>query len=153
MTIPFYKLCRTCGFFNGNQSVCSRQNIQVNPEEDYCSFHISQDTNTCAICKGPLTIDSVIIEPNIPLCAGCFNAYYNRCEACRHYQEGCAFNEDNSEPHIINQTTRQGFMSIQQQIRNPKLVERHCTKCQCAINKECQRNNHGTVCPNWTLIV
>ena len=152
-TIPFNKLCRTCGFLSSDQSVCNRQKIKVNSNEDFCAWHIPKNNSVCVVCKNPIANDAIILEPNIPICANCYNAYYGRCEACRHYQEGCALQNDRTEPPIINQTVRQGFMTIQQQVRNPKLVNRHCVKCQCGIDKQCLRDGHGAGCPNWTLLV
>ena len=66
----------------------------------------------------------------------------------------CGFRTDHTMPAYVTQNVRKGFMTMQTQVKNPNLVEKHCTTCRCSIDDRgtCgKENNAGSDCPHWAF--
>ncbi len=153
--VPFFYKCKTCasrGMTAQNQPACAKFKISINPEEDFCAWHTSENTTSCAVCGS--TEQLIIYETNdtvIPFCPNC-SALIGTCQTCKNKGQ-CDFQNDHSEPQVVMKTVRQGMMTMQTQVKNPKLVERHCKHCQCGLpTGECLVENNGAGCKNWKMI-
>ena len=153
--MDFKYKCKSCvrkGKFQDGSDGCSKFNIKINLEKDGCSWH-KRDETTCCLCGN--SDDNMIILYGVnndvyPFCNNCFKSYHT-CQLCQD-KNICEFKNDHSEPQIIMQTIRQGYMTMQQQVKNPKLIAKHCTTCHCSWGKEnCHKDDNGINCPNWQL--
>ena len=107
------------------------------------------------MCGKSVPISSLIIwinkdeTINTAICQNCYNNIGN-CATCT-YNEVCNFETDHSEPHYVMQTVQQGFMTMQKQVKNPHLVEKHCISCRCSTDGKgtCMREENGTNCGCW----
>ena len=151
--------CKTCALrssFQDGTPACSKFKIKVDPEKDYCSWHKqSQDLIKCRICGQQFNNSDLIIfeinKQHLIVCNNC-SQYIGACNSCVHQSE-CSFKADHSEPQFVRQTVRQGMMTMQQQVKNPYLVEKHCMNCICSYGYQgdcCKDNNCG--CKNWQVI-
>ena len=83
-------------------------------------------------------------------CNNCYQ-HYHTCNTCIN-QLICGFKNDHSEPQVVMKTVHQGFMTMQQQVKNPNLIAKHCTTCKCSWDREnCHKDNNGICCPNYQL--
>ncbi len=152
--IPFFYRCKTCasrGTTQSNQPACAKFKISINPEEDFCAWHTNESTTSCAFCgqTGSLTIYELNDEI-LPLCANC-SSMIGTCHTCENIAT-CDFQNDHNEPQVVMKTVRQGMMTMQTQIKNPVLVDRHCKHCQCGLTTgDCLRDNNGIGCKNWKV--
>lgn len=155
MKMDFKKMCRTCanqGTFNDGSPGCVKFKIKVDLNKDFCSWHADKDVPTCIICGA--TENLIIINNDddiITVCQEHHDVYYS-CQTCENLNK-CEFKQDQSEPPYIMQQVRQGPMVIQQQVKNPTLVQRHCPKCCCSSKIDgqvvCVKENQGYACPSW----
>jgi hypothetical protein len=155
--MDFKYLCRTCrrqGTFRDGSPGCAKFNIKVNPEEDFCAWHDSEDTPICAFCEETEGLLLINFYDNWHyICQNHFSVLYT-CQTCD-WSAQCGFHNDpNGQPYIVQQV-RQGNMIIQQQVKNPEMISQHCTTCHCSFGdkndclKESYPNEKG--CPNWQL--
>lgn len=152
--MDFKYKCKTCLYAKQLQDGsygCTKFNIKIDLNKDGCSWHKLTGT-PCCICGKPE--DNLIVlygtdNTVYPFCQNCYQ-YYHTCQLCQNANI-CGFMDDHSEPQVINQTVRQGFMVIQQQVKNPKLIDKHCTVCKCGNNKNCNKDTNGVTCSNWQL--
>lgn len=151
--IPFYYLCRTCLSRGKAQStpICTKFKIPINPEEDFCSFHSAEDGIICALCGS--TEHLIIYEfgdKYLITCASCSQAI-GTCKTCENIQT-CDFANDHSEPQVVMKTIHRGMMTMQSQVKNPNLVNRHCLHCSCGSPEgSCGRDDNGVSCQNWQV--
>lgn len=157
--MDFRYACRTCGHrgkTDKGEDACGKFQIKIDLMKDGCSWHINEPV-TCATCKrqyDPSEV-TVYITDTMECCYVCQNCYsqFHTCGTCEIYPK-CGFSEDHTEPQVVTKTVRQGFMTMQTQVKNPTLVHRHCSTCQCSWNADgdCQRENEtGAHCPHWQL--
>lgn len=138
----------------GGIPACSKFKIQINPEEDYCSWHENKEAAKCAYCD---STESLILhyinDDDYILTCPTHSQYMYTCATCKYVDE-CGFNNDTSgEPKVVSQRIQQGFMVIQQQVKNPNLIARHCSVCRCSIkdsNNTCLKDSNGVGCANWS---
>lgn len=155
--MEFKYACRTCGHrgkTNDGQDACSKFKIKIDLSKDGCSWHIAQLV-TCSTCKQQFAPSEVTayVTDTMKVCYVCKNCYsqFYTCGTCENYPK-CGFSEDRTEPQVVTKTIRQGFMTMQTQVKNPTLVQRHCSICQCSSDGDCQRENeNGAHCPHWQL--
>ena len=149
------KPCKTCilrGATNTGAPACTKFKILIGDiESNGCTWHLSE-SSVCEICGQKK--DSVLIwqqeEVEKVICADCYPKMY-ACHTCVN-SSICGFRNDHSEPQIVNKTIQQGFMTMQTQVKNPNLVEKHCSTCQCSkTDNECFKDENGVECPNWRL--
>lgn len=141
---------------NGSPACILYQKI-IDPTKDFCSQHTPiNNTVKCDVCNLSIYPASqfniwLINDKDYYVCPNC-NKYIGTCNSCAYTSE-CDFRNDHSEPQIINQTVQQGFMTVQTQVKNPKLVEKHCISCRCSIDNKgtCLKNDNAAVCPNWVI--
>jgi len=120
----------------------------------FSQLKIPIHTEQCQFCsKEYPTIQLVatnIEDKTLFLCPQCYNVIGN-CRSCT-YVETCGFQADHSEPHQVPQTVRQGPMIMNVQMKNPHLIEKHCSTCRCQMATECQREKDtGLHCPNYKI--
>ena len=154
------KKCKNCGLRGTLQDgslACSKFKIKINPEEDYCSWHIPESSITnCSICKQLIPSKDILIYPfqnqNLFLCDKCAQLI-GTCHTCA-YQQNCGFRSDRSEPQVVMRTVRQGMMTMQTQVKNPNLVQKHCLNCRCSYGTEgnCLRDSNGVACNSWSIL-
>lgn len=125
--------CQTCAQSrktDRGQDACAKFKIIINPAVDFCSWHTDKNAETCCICGATenLIIEELNNKPYI-FCEGHLNALHT-CQGCAETTH-CAFKEDHSEPQVVAKTIRQGFATIQTQIKNPNLMAKHCATCIC----------------------
>ena len=157
--IPFFYKCKSCGQrgqTNDGREACAKFKIVINPEEDFCSWHTTKDSSKCTFCG---SADNLILydignDDHLIVCSKCYPALFS-CQTCSNAQD-CSFAADRSEAQYVMKTVRQGFTTMQTQIRNPNLVSKHCSICHCGLATTspgdfiCQKdNNEG--CKNWQL--
>lgn len=155
--MDFKYLCRTCrrqGTFRDGSPGCAKFNIKVNPEEDFCAWHEEKNISTCVFCGE--TNGLILAEFNNQwyyICPDHLNVLYT-CQACEH-ADTCGFKEDHTEQQYVMRQTRQGPMIVQQQVKNPSLITKHCATCHCAYGDahNCFKEEFATSpgCPNWQL--
>ena len=153
--MDFKKKCGTCanqGTFQDGSPGCVKFKIKVDLNKDFCSWHADKDIPHCKFCNE--TKNLVIInfnnENTILVCqehAGVFNT----CQTCEFIHQ-CGFQQDNSEPQFVMKSIYQGNMVMQQQVRNPNLIKKHCPSCHCSHSDEsmCLKGTEFN-CPNWSL--
>lgn len=151
--------CKTCGFkgnFQNGTPACSKLKIAIDPENDFCSWHISENSVTyCDFCKTTIPIKDTFInyfgDKMLLICQNC-NNLLGTCHTCVHMAE-CNFRNDHTEPQMVMKTVRQGMMMMQTQVKNPNLIKKHCTKCNCSYgtNGECLKEVNGDGCQSWQL--
>ena len=153
--MDFKYKCKSCAYrgrFQDGSDGCSKFNIKVNLEKDGCSWH-KGDGSRCCLCDKPsdnLTLWCTDANEWYVFCPECYS-HIHTCSTCRDGQV-CPFQYDKSEPPYITKTIRQGFMTMQQQVKNPNLIAKHCTTCHCFWEKEnCHKETNGVSCPNWQL--
>ena len=97
----------------------------------------------CAICGSEIPQGSGVIPHgyNAILCNRC-GAFLWKCETCA-IRASCAINSYNGDkPKIVNQTIRQGNVTMTKQVINPELVNEFCTVCKCgncASSENCEK--------------
>lgn len=157
------KPCKTCarlGQYQNGASGCVKFKIEVNPATDFCSWHItSGQTTQCELCHSNINNKDIILwisqdgNKTIACCQECVNKM-GMCATC-YYNNQCGFINDHSEPQYVNRTIQKGFMTMQTQIKNPHLVDKHCATCRCSyqINGEyqCQKEDNNLYCHNWIM--
>jgi hypothetical protein len=155
-----FKPCKTCeerGVTQDNSPACRKFKVPIEDiEKCGCTWHNTTGQKyQCDLCKQ--LYSSLIIyqteDRELYLCENCYNNL-NTCRTCRHATE-CGFTNDRSAPQYINQTTNNGFMRVQQQVKNPTLVERHCLSCRCSIDDKgtcCREIDAGVSCGHWMLL-
>ena len=142
MPTIYARTCASCGLLNPNtKNTCLLTNFRVDPSSEYCSKHASS-LERCELCGQVLIRKGIVIDGPHLVCENC-NQQINHCGTCANGLH-CSFNEDPTPPQqkFIQQQTRQGNMTISQQVRNPSLVEKTCKNCQCfnhGIN-QCSRD-------------
>lgn len=152
-------LCKTCthrGVAQNGSPACVLHKKIINPDIDFCSDHINQqETIPCDFCGQPVSPDDIRIHifdsATKFLCQHC-SQMVGTCQTCA-YGNDCGFANDRSMPQRVNQTVRQGGMIMQTQIKNPKLVEKHCLSCRCSFGTQgnCLREEPNAACSNWML--
>lgn len=149
------KPCKTCalrGATNTGTPACSKFKIPIDDiENNGCTWHIT-NIPTCEICGQPK--DTVMIWQNDNteklICTDCYNLI-GSCRTCANANI-CNFKNDHSEPQVVSKTIQQGFMTMQTQVKNPHLVEKHCSTCRCSdVNNNCFKDDNGANCTNWQL--
>lgn len=157
-TIPFNYKCKTCAnkrLAQNNTPACAKFKIKINPEEDFCAWHENENTAGCTICG---STDDLIIEviddENYLFCQGHYNAIHS-CQGCIN-NNVCTFVSDHSEPQVVMKTIRQGGMIMQTQVKNPNLIQKHCSQCQCSYadgtSFACVKDSSDHLgCQNWQL--
>ena len=153
--MDFKYKCKTCSYVGQLQdgsTGCSKFNIKIDLNKDGCSWHKSNAV-TCCVC-GKVDDNMILLygatDDIYPFCSECYE-YHHTCRLCKNGNI-CNFKADKSEPQIVSQTIRQGFVTMQQQIKNPNLVKKHCASCKCSWNSEnCHKDDNGVTCPNWQL--
>ena len=149
------KPCKTCalrGATDTGAPACSKFKIPIDDiENNGCTWHTT-NILTCEICGQPK--DTVMIWQNDNteklICSGCYNLI-GSCYTCVNANI-CNFKNDHSEPQVVSKTIQQGFMTMQTQVKNPHLVEKHCSICRCSdVNNNCLKDDTGAECPNWQL--
>lgn len=153
------KKCKFCGlrgtFQNGSPG-CTKFKIQVDPEKDFCSWQIPESgICKCSICNSNLPSKDAIIftfeDKTLIACNQC-EKLIGICQTCI-YNSQCAFEADRTEPHFVMQTTRQGMMTMQSRVKNPKLVKKHCVNCRCSYgnNGDCCKESNDAACAKWQI--
>lgn len=151
------RYCNTCanqGAFQDGSPGCAKFKIKINPEKDFCSWHSANNFPICTFCQEQEGL--VLIKLNDSwhyICQNHFSILYT-CQTCE-YNPICNFRNDSTEQQYVIQQVRQGNMILQQQVKNPNMVSRHCSTCHCSFGneydcfKESCANESG--CPNWQL--
>lgn len=111
------------------------------------------DTTTCIHCGRPCPQDAIVMaEPAAyAICRQCYTLY-NTCNACTNVVT-CAFNTHPSPlPKQIQQTIRQGNMTMQSFVKNPERIDITCKiGCHCWSDEfGCGRENN--ICGNYDEI-
>lgn len=153
-------LCKTCAYRGTAQNgspACSLHKKIVNPDIDFCSDHLNAAyAIPCQICQKNVKPSDLLIyqfgNSNLCICAQCAE-HIGTCTTCIN-QNHCSFQTDRSEPHVVMRTVRQGMMTMQTQVKNPNLVQKHCMNCQCSYGQErdCLKDENGGNCANWQII-
>lgn len=119
-------------------------------------FHPPTQTFKCQICQKDFPIKGLIIsyfdDNKIITCPKCYG-YLNTCILCE-YNNKCGLKTDTSgEPKIVTQTIRRGMMTVQTQVRNPKLVDKYCISCRCSYGDkgDCIKENNEADCPHYKI--
>jgi hypothetical protein len=109
----------------------------------------------CPICHKVVTQNFTVLtyfeDKFLTICPQCYG-YIGKCQTCE-YGAKCSFEADNSLPHIVLDTIRQGPAVIQRQIKNPVLVEKHCINCRCAWDDKgtCCAGDTNIDCSNYVI--
>ena len=160
------KYCKTCASLSKTQDgrdACARFKILINPNEDFCSQHVTKgQTEVCDICGTHLPIDQFYIWTNSDetkqslICGNCLKAM-NTCATCE-FGNICGFKSDRSEPQIVMKTVNNGMMRMQTQVKNPNLVIKHCQRCTCSNGADphirdivCFKDENGEGCKKWQM--
>ena len=156
MSFEMLFYCPYCRYYKDGQ--CTQLKIAVK-QTDTCPLFNNTPNEICRFCQKPLLpINSILIADNdkyIQICQSCYQQFYHTCHTCE-YNEKCGFQLDTSgKPKIVMQTIQQGPMVMQQQVKNPELVNQYCPNCQCYCSTEnigCLKDdNVGVNCANYTL--
>ena len=145
--------CRDCvhrGTSQNGSSACVLHQKLIDIEKDFCSSHaINNQTAICRICQKPQVDFIYQFEDKILLlCADC-QKHMGTCATCDHMNQ-CGFKNDHSEPQVVMQTIQQGFATMQVQVKNPRLIQKHCPTCHCSYdNENCQQDENGVNCSSW----
>lgn len=155
MTFNF-KTCKTCAFkgkFQDDSWGCAKFKMKIDIDNDGCSWHKSE-SSCCSLCNTPSdSLNLFYYEETKEWYAFCPSCYQHigACATCKD-GEVCPFRSDKSEPSYITKVISQGFMRVQQQVKNPNLIEKHCSTCRCCWGTEnCHKDEQGINCPNWQL--
>ena len=118
-----------------------------------------QTVVNCQICGKEFPSKTMVINDIegqfIYTCPQCYSLL-PICPTCE-YNNTCGFNNDHTEPHMVQQTIRRGMMNMSTQVKNPNLVQKHCTICRCGtmngqdVTCEKERDN-GFHCPNHKIL-
>ena len=65
-----HKTCDSCALCDENKNICMRFGIFVNPDEDFCSWWVSE-LLYCAKCNRPMVSRGSIVIDNEVYCPGC----------------------------------------------------------------------------------
>ena len=112
---------------------------------------------TCDICSKPGVPTNTILfktDNDIWLLAhlACYDQYIGKCASCVNAQ-ACTLDADHTLPKYVMKIVRQGSMTLQTQVLNPQLVDKHCHNgCLCYDGNNCLHQN-GQGCQNYKLIV
>ena len=87
----------------------------------------SKNIITCPKCGNRVHRSQGVVLENLEVV--CENCSHSTCANCKNC--GCAFVEDKSMPDVVMQTIQQGNMTMQQQVKNPEKIRKHCTNCPC----------------------
>lgn len=152
------KPCKTCdllGVAQDGQPTCFKFKIPIEDiNSQGCSWHIFQ-SSTCDLCKQKTNNIFIWQDDNnnqLILCENCFNQLHT-CNNCT-YINICGFKNDHSEPQIVMQQTQKGFMTMQTQVKNPRLIQKHCPSCRCSYghnDTNCMKDENGINCGSWEL--
>lgn len=155
------KRCKTCGLkenFNDGSPGCFKFKIPVDPETDFCKWHIPESGLIgCSFCSQPQPLKETFIhtfnDKIFVLCKNC-HSLIGTCHTCAK-QNDCGFMADKSEPQVVMQTVRQGMVTMQTQVKNPNLVQKHCISCKCSWGTEgnCIKEANGDGCNSWSLLL
>lgn len=113
----------------------------------------------CAFCGQPhQQIEMVCFiddnEKSTLICPQCYG-HIGTCVLCQ-YKAECGFQNDHSEPQIVMQTIRQGMMTMQTQVKNPNLVQKHCVNCRCSYDNNnqpvCMKEENGINCSRFNML-
>ena len=135
MTNVIHK-CGTCALYDPNTSTCPVLRMQVDPNEDFCSKHVSK-VHICEACGRidlkPILVPEGSAENTIyhTLCHNCL-PNLNTCSFCQNW-DTCPFETDPSPlPKTIQQQTQNGPVITVTTVKNPSRVEITCAKgCPC----------------------
>ena len=155
-----FKPCKTCahrGAARDGSPACIRSKTLINNiEEEGCSWHLDESTMIqCDLCHEK--VQQVIIyqtedEKQYYFCPDCFNKLHT-CHTCA-YLNDCGFANDHTMPAYVIQNVQQGFMTMQTQVKNPAMIEKHCINCRCSLDDQgtcAKETNAGTECCHWTM--
>lgn len=158
-------LCNSCfnkAAFQDGTPACAMHKCQINPETDFCSWHISNaDSIICPICNQAKRQKEFYIytfnDKYAIICKDCA-PHMNSCTTCLN-KNNCSLANDHSAPQVIPKVVQQGMMTMQIEIKNPKLVVKHCQKCKCSDGADptirdiiCFKDENGTLCSNWQIL-
>ena len=128
--LKFCKSCSKLGTFSDGSPGCIKFKIKVNPTEDYCKWHkMKTDPIACEVCKRSFSANELSYwydpkeEKGSWVCAECLGKV-GTCATC-FFQSDCGFAMDHSEPQVVMQNVQKGFMTMQTQVKNPHLVQKH----------------------------
>ena len=157
--------CESCAHkaaFQDGSPACAFHKRAIDPNEDFCSWHTSSnDSISCPICGQTKRQNEFFIFPiedkNVIVCSKCAQ-YIGTCATCVRGNI-CPLANDHSAPQVIPQTVQQGNMIMTIQIKNPKLVVKHCQKCKCSDGSDpsikdvvCFKDENGTLCSHWQIL-
>lgn len=147
------KYCASCALRSTEQDVCVRTNTPINPNEDFCSHHVTE-IKRCDLCGHPYVGPDVIYQEGENLyitCQRCMSRM-GTCEVCQHGNQ-CDFQTNPAQiPHMIMQTVRQGPMTMQTQVKNPERIKITCEAgCPC-WDPEAECCKEFSTCGNYNFI-
>lgn len=155
--MDFKYLCRTCqrkSVFKDGSPGCNKFKIKIDLEKDFCSWHLNESTPICIFCGETEGLMAVYLNNSwYHICQDHYKILYT-CQGCAHINT-CNFKNDHSKQQYVMRQVRQGNMIMNQQVKNPDLVTKHCSTCHCSFDKdntcfkEVSPNEAG--CPNWQL--
>ena len=151
--------CRTCGFrgtFQDGSPACGLTNSTIKEDlTGFCDRHKHEDNvHHCEICQ-KISDKLYLYEHNDNyrfICQQCYSTF-GTCNTCEKVNE-CGVLSDPTEPPFVMTTMQKGPMIVQTQIKNPNLIEKHCTTCKCAAPldyKLCCKDENGVNCIAWQL--
>lgn len=118
-----------------------------------------QTVTNCQICGKEFPSRAIVVNDiegeYIYTCPQCYSLLLI-CSTCE-YNNTCGFINDHSEPPIVQRTIRQGMMTMTTQIKNPNLVQKHCSICRCGTvngqDVDCERErDNGLHCPHHKIL-
>ena len=157
-------LCKSCSRQATTQNgspACSYHKCLIDLENDFCSWHTSlSNSYTCPICGQKKKQKEFYVYPFDDkvaiICQDCA-PHMSSCLTCDS-KDKCDFQNDHSEPPVVMKTIQQGMMMMQVQVKNPKLIVKHCQKCRCSDGADpsmyditCFKESDETMCPNWRI--
>lgn len=144
--------CRSCGLFNPQQNICYLNKQSVNPNEDFCSKHMSNIAE-CDHCHTKVIRPYLIQDGDSwkQLCKTCLSKI-NTCIFCKIFPK-CEF-ETNPDPMpktIQKQAVIRNMVTVTT-VDNPARVEKYCkTGCPCYDSENgCSR--HFNYCQKYDCI-
>ena len=155
-----FKPCKTCGHRgvarDGSPACLEHQKIITNIEEEGCTWHFDESVLTqCDLCHKKvqqILLYQIDDNKDYCLCTDCANKLYT-CHTCA-YLNDCGFANDHTMPAYVMQQVQQGFMTMQTQVKNPAMIEKHCISCRCSIDDKgtcAKETNAGQECTHWAL--
>ncbi len=152
------KYCRTCGLADPTHTVCQLRRIQIDPDKDFCSSHMTE-VPVCAVCGrkfvGGGYLEQLEDGSFIEMCQACNDAM-GTCRTCQYATE-CAYRDGNVHPELplaVMAEVRQGNAILRKQVMNPERIEATCKagcKCFLADGGFCCKADDGT-CGQYTRI-